>query len=137
MAVVSHPEWMALSKPVKGRPQVRLFVCVFESASHVKLVRQIIDMLPYVSFKIEPSENKVLHRGFFTHKESPMEECARARASVRAGFGDLTSKEFRHMVANTYTQRETDRERAKGDAGRKNVKEQCCLLSVTEAGEAA
>lgn len=82
-----------------------------------KLVRQIIDMLPYVSFKIEPSENKVLHRGFFTHKApwSGVCECAPvcACASVQAGFRDLTSKEFRHMVANTYTQRETDRERAK------------------------
>lgn len=45
-------------------------------------------------------------------------------------FGDLTSKEFGHMVVNTYIQRERERE---SERGREQAKERLCEMSEGES----
>lgn len=106
-------------------------------------------MLPFMCFKIEPSENKFHHQGLSYTKLCGgvyvcVSTCVRVCAQVcEQVFGALTSKEFGHMVVNTYTQRKRERDRQIESEPRKDcvrlqgrAKKKCRLLSAEAAGNA-
>lgn len=87
-------------------------------------------MMPFICFKMEPSENKFHHQGLSYTKLCRgvfVSTCVSVCASARAGFGDLTSKEFGHMVVNTKSKERASEPR----------KEKCLLLSVKAERKAA